>query len=155
VICQQVDDGQEEALSSSLGAHELLDVAPALPRPALALFWLGHLVHRRELTSLIFQAELRLKKKKQEKGKSRKNITNHWLLRIVFPCAEDKDGNVVLRSRIKDVVGDGNHPLGVHAQSGLLKRFALGACEIAFAHFEMTTGELPFTWKEACQHSFN
>jgi hypothetical protein len=68
--------------------------------------------------------------------------THLWLLALIDPAAQHKDGNVVLR-RAEHVVGQGEQLLGPHHKPRLLERLPLGARKIALADLEVAAGELP------------
>lgn len=76
----------------------------------------------------------------------KRNVQTYlWLLGFVDPRAQHKDGNVVHRRGVEDVVGDGDHLFGADREARLLDGLALGAGEEALAQLEMAARKLPLS----------
>lgn len=65
-------------------------------------------------------------------------------LLLIKPLARDKEGDVVLVLRLKDIVGEGHILLGDDLQTRLLLRLSHGALEGILSVFEVAT------WKLQC-----
>ena len=78
-------------------------------------------------------------KSKQRAGKRK---TYLGFLLLIKPLARDKEGNVVLVLRLKDIVGEAHIFLSNDLQARLLLRLPHGTLERILPEFKVATGKL-------------